>query len=55
VRQRLLWDLQGYKCPVSWDSGAIPILVELLESGSEDAKVNVSGAFAPLGQCFFSL
>ncbi|XP_061349012.1 protein spotted leaf 11-like [Gastrolobium bilobum] len=46
----VIWDLSGYKHSTSVvrDSGAIPILVELLGSGSEEVKENVSGAFAQL-------
>ncbi|KAI4307902.1 hypothetical protein L6164_031029 [Bauhinia variegata] len=46
----VIWDLSGYKhsIPVIRDSGAIPILVELLGSGSQEVKENVSGAIAQL-------
>ncbi|KAL2322773.1 hypothetical protein Fmac_027152 [Flemingia macrophylla] len=44
----VMWDLSGYKHSTSVVRDSIPILVELLGSGSEDVKVNVSGAFAQL-------
>lgn len=46
----VMWDLSDYKHSTSLirDSGAIPILVELLVRGSEGVKENVSGAFSQL-------
>ncbi|KAK9269058.1 hypothetical protein L1049_000826 [Liquidambar formosana] len=46
----VLWDLSGYKHSVSIirNSGAIPVLVDLLGSGSAEVREKVSGAIAQL-------
>ncbi|GMY31033.1 armadillo repeat-containing protein 3 [Fagus crenata] len=46
----VLWDLSGYKHPVSvvQNSGAIPLLVELLRDGNSEVREKVSGAIAQL-------
>ncbi|MCI89683.1 U-box domain-containing protein 4-like, partial [Trifolium medium] len=46
----VIWDLSANSNTISVirDSGAITNLVELLSHGSEEAKLNVSGAFSQL-------
>lgn len=46
----IIWDLSSYRQSVSMvlAAGAIPVLVDLLKSESEDVKENVSGAIAQL-------
>ncbi|TYH46436.1 hypothetical protein ES332_D11G335400v1 [Gossypium tomentosum] len=46
----VFWDLSGYKhtVPVIRNSGAIPLLVELLSSQSNEVRETVSGAIAQL-------
>lgn len=47
----VFWDLAGYKhsVPVVRDSGAIPLLIEILRNGNIDIRIKVMGTIAQLG------
>ncbi|XP_020574662.1 U-box domain-containing protein 4 [Phalaenopsis equestris] len=46
----VFWDIAGYKhsIPVVRDSGAIPVLMEILQHGSADTRVKVMGTISQL-------